>query len=274
VKLLNIGCGTTYHPAWTNIDLEPASRDVMRHHAGRPLPFGAGSFDACYCSHMLEHLSQDEARQLLSDVHRVLKPGAVLRIVVPDLEGIVRAYLKALDQALSSPKGYEQARYDWIMLELVDQLVRAESGGRMAEFLKRCPLPLRELVTSRIGCEAEQFWANEQQGRGLARFYGKSPAWFADKGRFLLVCCFARLIGGKRGLMAVKEGWFRTSGEVHRWMYDRFSLGRLLEQAEFKDVVVCDAERSRIANFASYRLDAIYAVVRKPDSLFMEGVRP
>jgi predicted SAM-dependent methyltransferase len=42
---------------------------------------------------MLEHLSRDQARFVLRECHRVLRPGGSLRLVVPDLEVLVRAYL-------------------------------------------------------------------------------------------------------------------------------------------------------------------------------------
>jgi len=57
-------------------------------------------------------------------------------------------------------------------------------------------------------------------------------------------------------------------------MYDRFSLRRLLEQSGFIDVRVCRADESRIINFHQYNLDVIEGEVRKPGSLFMEGVKP
>jgi hypothetical protein len=67
-------------------------------------------------------------------------------------------------------------------------------------------------------------------------------------------------------------GQFRLSGEVHQWMYDRLSLGRLLSSAGFSDIRVCKAAESVITDFASYGLDAdAQGNVRKPDSLFMEA---
>ncbi len=274
MNLLNIGCGNTYHPAWVNIDVEPVSREIIRHDAGTPLPFKDSCFDACYCSHVLEHFSFDEAVLLLNEIHRVLKPGGFIRVAVPDLEGIVRTYLSNLEQALSRTEEAEHS-YDWTVLELLDQMVRKNSGGQMGEFLDKCPVDVREFVLSRIGNEAERFWENEQRKSGMLLYITGRPAWrFINKIRFLVICCFAWLLAGQRGLNSVKEGWFRTSGEVHRWMYDQFSLGRLLEKAGFNDVVVCAPDVSHIAEFSSYRLEVIDGVVRKPDSLFMEGVRP
>lgn len=74
-------------------------------------------------------------------------------------------------------------------------------------------------------------------------------------------------------MRSVREGWLRTSGEVHRWMYDRFSLDRLLREAQLNEIAYCPPDVSRIPEFAAYGLDVTDGVVRKPDSLFMEGVR-
>ncbi|MCA9135469.1 MAG: methyltransferase domain-containing protein [Planctomycetales bacterium] len=63
----------------------------------RGLPFATNSIDLIYTSHFIEHLTRHEARTLLKDALRVLKPGGTIRIVVPDLEGAARLYLKSLD---------------------------------------------------------------------------------------------------------------------------------------------------------------------------------
>ena len=70
-------------------------------------------------------------------------------------------------------------------------------------------------------------------------------------------------------------GRFRLGGEVHKWMWDRVSLARLLQEAGFVDVKVCSATDSAIAGFVGYQLDADAAgITRKPDSLFIEARRP
>lgn len=274
MKLLNIGCGATYHPAWVNIDVEPVSKEILRHDATTPLPFEDNCFDVCYCSHVLEHLSRDEARRLLAEIHRILKPKGFIRLAVPDLERIVRTYLNNLELALSSTDGAEFS-YDWMLLELLDQMVRGTSGGEMEQFLKKCPEHTREFIASRIGKEAERFWNSGQERSGIiTQLSEMSPSWLTGKIKCFLISCVAWLLGGKRGIRSVKEGWFRTSGEMHRWMYDRFSLGRLLREANFIDIAVCAPEVSRIPGFAAYKLDVINGVVLKPDSLFMEGVCP
>ncbi|MDD2541683.1 MAG: hypothetical protein PHH28_11660, partial [Desulfuromonadaceae bacterium] len=81
-------------------------------------------------------------------------------------------------------------------------------------------------------------------------------------------------ITGKKGRNAFEEGLFRSSGEIHRWMYDRFSLGRLMANVGFVEIRVVSASVSSIPDFARYNLDIADGVVRKPDSLVMEGVKP
>lgn len=47
-----------------------------------------GSFDAVYCAHTLEHAAPHEVGQALAEFRRVLKPGGVALIIVPNLEGL------------------------------------------------------------------------------------------------------------------------------------------------------------------------------------------
>lgn len=64
--------------------------------ATKPLPFSSESFDCVYSSHMLEHLPRNIVPRLLNEIYRVLKPGGVVRTVVPDLDYFINHY-DALD---------------------------------------------------------------------------------------------------------------------------------------------------------------------------------
>jgi predicted SAM-dependent methyltransferase len=55
--LVNIGCGATWHPAWTNLDVRPVSPEVRAWDISHGLPFKSEQVDACYASHVLEHLT-------------------------------------------------------------------------------------------------------------------------------------------------------------------------------------------------------------------------
>ncbi len=58
----------------------------------RPLPFPDDAVGAIYSSHTLEHLHVDAAERVLAECHRVLVPGGVLRIAVPNLDATVSVY--------------------------------------------------------------------------------------------------------------------------------------------------------------------------------------
>ncbi len=58
----------------------------------KKFPFGDGYFQAAYSSHVLEHLYYDQARFALTEVHRVLLKGGILRIAVPDLDKCISDY--------------------------------------------------------------------------------------------------------------------------------------------------------------------------------------
>jgi SAM-dependent methyltransferase len=59
---------------------------------GRRFRFDDDTFEAAYASHLLEHLDPEVAEQCLREVHRVLEPGGIVRIAVPDLDEVVAHY--------------------------------------------------------------------------------------------------------------------------------------------------------------------------------------
>jgi len=120
---VNLGCGPNAPPGWLNVDgswnawisNHPFLRKLLTvvhiigdgtagaewnvrpyvHDLTKPLPLKDGSASAIYGSHVLEHLYLADAQRLLSECRRVLRPGGVIRLVVPDLRSIVTTYLKA-----------------------------------------------------------------------------------------------------------------------------------------------------------------------------------
>jgi SAM-dependent methyltransferase len=265
-RLLNLGCGARFHADWVNADIAPAAPGVLALDLRKGLPFAAASFDAVYCSHVLEHLPRGEAQGLLRAIHAVLRPGGVVRIVVPDLEAIVRAYLALLDR-LRAGEAAREADYDWMLLELYDQAVRDAPGGDMARWLASLRPENAAFVRARIGA------AEVDGAQAAPRDAPSSMPRLLQALRGRLARAAARLVGGRDAAEAYAEGAFRRSGEVHRWMYDDYSLARALAQAGFAQPRRRTAFESAIAGFAAYRLDVDEAGgVRKPDSMYMEAV--
>ena len=276
-RFLNVGCGSNFHSDWLNVDVVPASAAVMAVDIRKGLPFADEVFDAVYCSHVLEHFPRPEAASLLRNMCRVLRAGGVIRVVVPDLETLAREYLRLLDQLKREPNA-AAADYDWIVLEMYDQAVRDRIGGEASSFLAAPDLPNRDFVLSRIGAEAERAWQASQTpvvSRLLDRIRARGLGWLLKAVRVRGAGLLIGLLGGRTARAAYLEGVFRQSGEVHRWMYDSFSLGRALKDAGFVNVRRCSAFESAVPGFASYALDVDERKrVRKPDSLFMEAERP
>lgn len=279
MKALNLGCGERTNPHWTNVDVA-SHPGVQVCDLSRGIPFPDGEFDIVYHSHLLEHFSPSKGQALLRECFRVCRSGRIIRLAVPDLEQIARLYLESLERALSGDiQGMHN--HEWMVLEMYDQAVREKSGGNMIDFLRRNPLPNEEFVIKRFGSEARRALREIRAGvipqrRTRPKLWIKSELArrvrkFRRGSRFL----FLRLLMSQKDYKVYRAGLFRGGGETHQWMYDRHSLARALEAAGFSEPKELGAAESRIPGWASFHLDtepdgSIY----KPDSLYMEAIRP
>jgi hypothetical protein len=111
------GCGLCAPTGWLNFDASPTLRleripilgrlvhrnarrfpsNVLYGDIVKGLPVSDGTCSGLFGSHVLEHLSLADFRTALRNAHRHLGSGGYLRIIVPDLEAGVRAYLALLD---------------------------------------------------------------------------------------------------------------------------------------------------------------------------------
>ena len=278
-RYVNLGCGARYHRSWLNIDVVAAGPHVMVHDLRRGIPLDSASCQVVYHAHVLEHFRRDDAQAFLRECYRVLCPGGIIRVVVPDLERICRAYLHELELLVNEP-GAASDNYDWMLLELYDQTVREQSGGDMMRYLARRPLPNPDFVFERIGSEGRDLvrrLVEPPERRGVAgRLIGQGRHMLqrVRKAARALRTLPLRLLLGQSGARALEIGRFRMAGEVHQWMYDRYSLARALQQAGFTHARQYRADTSLISGWASFELDANAAgIPHKPDSLYMEAVK-
>lgn len=126
---INLGCGPVFVDTsdWVNLDFSPASSAVRQANLLTRLPFADNAVGVVYSSHFLEHVPRAAVAGVLAECFRVLQPGGILRLVLPDLENLCRAYLAHRD-------GGEHDKADFIVLEMVDQCVRDTSGGELGRY--------------------------------------------------------------------------------------------------------------------------------------------
>jgi hypothetical protein len=203
------------------------------------------------------------------ECHRVLRSGGTLRVVTPDMEAIARSYLAALEAAESGEWSFP---YDWAVLEMYDQAVREVSGGEMAAVMRKASPDEEAVIRARVG--ASLMRAIVPTKVPLTARASQAVRARGSRARNWTARLILRLVYGESGPGALEVGRFRQSGEVHLWMYDRFSLRRLMAETGFVDIRQCAADESRIEGFNEFALDVQNGSVRKPDSIFMEGSSP
>jgi predicted SAM-dependent methyltransferase len=264
-KLLNLGCGSFVHEEWINVDFVSSNPLVFAHNLLEGIPLPDNDFDAVYHSHVLEHFSRSGALPFLYECFRVLKPGGILRVVIPDLESIAREYLQWKEQAQAGDRT-AAANYDWIMLELYDQAVRTRSGGDMADHLRTLQTSDEQYVVDRIGIDIQEMLrsGNSRQGSGPRALGAVIRSTLRSTLRFLLGKHFDYYALGR----------FRMGGEIHQWMYDEYSLQRLLRQAGFVHVERKTALESGIVGFSRFGFDVFRGKPRGNNSLILEATKP
>jgi SAM-dependent methyltransferase len=108
---VHVGCGGHELPGWINVDNHPAPLAINLDW-GLPLPTGSARY--VFVAHLLEHLFHPaQSSRLLAEIRRVLAPGGVVRIVVPDIEKYLRAYANG-DEAFFA----ERRRHRGLPVEL------------------------------------------------------------------------------------------------------------------------------------------------------------
>lgn len=90
---LHLGGGGLF--GWLNTDLFPSHWRTARLDATRPFPLPSARFSLVFSEHMIEHVSLAEARRMLAESHRVLRPGGRIRLATPDLARVVGLYAAA-----------------------------------------------------------------------------------------------------------------------------------------------------------------------------------
>lgn len=100
LNFLHLGCGHNYFSGWINADYYQGLK-FWKKYPDRPdwmldlrypLRCNSNVWDGVFTEHTLEHLYPVQVLRLLKELHRTMKPGAWIRITVPDLKKYVDYY--------------------------------------------------------------------------------------------------------------------------------------------------------------------------------------
>jgi predicted SAM-dependent methyltransferase len=255
---LNLGCGNKIHEDWINIDFTSTLGNVLKYNLLRSLPLEDGCVKYIYHSHVLEHFSESEGIAFLQECYRLLEDGGILRIVLPDLENIARAYVELINKKEEYSESDFYKYHHWFIIELFDQTVREYPGGAMKEsFLVNDP-SLKEFINKRIG--------NIKVNEGLPVSVKKSLSYRIKR-------LITKILLTEDEYKALNIGLFRQRGEVHKWMYDKYSLTRLLFNIGFNLVELKSPNSSNIPLWESYEFDVKDNIVLNPTSLYLEATK-
>ncbi len=89
---LNWGCGSHVASGWINSDIKDDAGIDLVADIRRGLPLADDSIDYAVSVHALPELPYPELAPTLAELRRALKPGGVLRLVLPDFDRAIDAY--------------------------------------------------------------------------------------------------------------------------------------------------------------------------------------
>jgi SAM-dependent methyltransferase len=268
---INLACGGVFVTGdnWINIDYSRAGSNVRSADLLAPLPLPDNGATLVYSSHFLEHIPRCEVPSFLGQCWRVLAPGGVLRIVLPDLENICRTYLAHRDLG-------EHEKADFVVLEMIDQCVRRDSGGelgRLYRTLKANPRDnstLIDFVRERTGDDLlrrslSRDTESSGGGRLARRVQRRIERLWTDIVLNLLPTAFRAQNVSLAGV-----------GERHHWMWDFHQLRQVLEGVGFAEIGRCEATSSRFIDFPFHPLDLdVAGHPRKgAESMYIEALKP
>jgi predicted SAM-dependent methyltransferase len=159
---LNLGCGHVQPAGWVNVDdsyrawlvsrlplldrllvrlrLLPVTeftRHVTYFNVGRRFPWPDGSAQAVYLGEILEHFTPEAGARVVRECFRVLQPGGVIRIRVPDNARFWARYLEEFERTRQRPRDEWTVEHTrWVKMFFEQICVRKRLFSSMGHFHK------------------------------------------------------------------------------------------------------------------------------------------
>jgi SAM-dependent methyltransferase len=103
---------------WVDVDIDPKRGDVVVDFGQfSSFPIADKSVSCIYGSHVFEHMSIYTSQTVFEECHRVLQPGGILRLILPDVEKSIREYVSANSDFEIFKRRAERAKKQWGVLE-------------------------------------------------------------------------------------------------------------------------------------------------------------
>lgn len=151
---LDIGAGSNPYkpedPEWHHLDTRKLPHIEFVCNLNEAMPFKDNSWDELRAYSVLEHIQYRLVPNVLKEWHRVLKPGGLITIVVPAIDGIMvgrtagltsdKDFMGYLGGDQDYPENYHIAHFD---RQLLDKRLK-EAGFINLQFIHshdECPLP-------------------------------------------------------------------------------------------------------------------------------------
>jgi predicted SAM-dependent methyltransferase len=113
---IHVGCGEVNHPKFVNVDGMPHRHIHYVRAIDNLAPIDTDSAALLYASHCLEHFPMAEIPRILAEWRRVLRPGGILRLSVPDFDRLLVIYNQHgedIETILSMLLGGQDRRYNF-----------------------------------------------------------------------------------------------------------------------------------------------------------------
>jgi len=94
-RRIELGAGPYPHPGYVHVDADPHAAHLEARALAWQLPFPDGWASELLSIHTLEHIHPRRLQETLREWHRVLRPGGVVRVHVPNSPSLMAAYLNA-----------------------------------------------------------------------------------------------------------------------------------------------------------------------------------
>ena len=88
-RKLHLGCGDHHIANWINVDFSPAMNVEVAADLTREMPFRSASIDLIHSEDFIEHVDETAGKLVLTECHRILRAGGVMRLLTPDLRTLI-----------------------------------------------------------------------------------------------------------------------------------------------------------------------------------------